>query len=307
MIKKRSAIPMQKITPHLWFDKEAEEAAELYTSIFKDSRITNTATLHNTPSGTVDLVSIQLLGQEFRLISAGPFFKFTPAVSFLVACDSKDEVDALWRELSKGGSALMEVGAYPFSERYGWTQDRYGLSWQLMFTGEREAEQKIIPTLMFVGEQCGRAEEAINFYTSVFHDAKVGHIFRYGKNEEPEKEGTIKHAGVAFEGESFAVMDSARAHNFSFNEAISFIVHCDTQEEIDFFWSKLSADQKAEQCGWLKDKFGLSWQIVPTIMDEMLTDKDQTRLARVTEAFLKMKKFDIAKLKEAHGQARPAA
>jgi predicted 3-demethylubiquinone-9 3-methyltransferase (glyoxalase superfamily) len=307
MIKKRSAIPMQKITPHLWFDKEAEEAAELYTSIFKDSRITNTATLHNTPSGTVDLVSIQLLGQEFRLISAGPFFKFTPAVSFLVACDSKDEVDALWRELSKGGSALMEVGAYPFSERYGWTQDRYGLSWQLMFTGEREAEQKIIPTLMFVGEQCGRAEEAINFYTSVFHDAKVGHIFRYGKNEEPEKEGTIKHAGVAFEGESFAVMDSARAHNFSFNEAISFIVHCDTQEEIDFFWSKLSADQKAEQCGWLKDKFGLSWQIVPTIMDEMLTDKDQTRLARVTEAFLKMKKFDIAKLKEAHGRARPAA
>jgi predicted 3-demethylubiquinone-9 3-methyltransferase (glyoxalase superfamily) len=307
MIKQRSAIPMQKITPHLWFDKEAEEAAELYTSIFKDSRITNTATLHNTPSGTVDLVSIQLLGQEFRLISAGPFFKFTPAVSFLVACDSKDEVDALWRELSKGGSALMEVGAYPFSERYGWTQDRYGLSWQLMFTGEREAEQKIIPTLMFVGEQCGRAEEAINFYTSVFHDAKVGHIFRYGKNEEPEKEGTIKHAGVAFEGESFAVMDSARAHNFSFNEAISFIVHCDTQEEIDFFWSKLSADQKAEQCGWLKDKFGLSWQIVPTIMDEMLTDKDQTRLARVTEAFLKMKKFDIAKLKEAHGQARPAA
>jgi predicted 3-demethylubiquinone-9 3-methyltransferase (glyoxalase superfamily) len=298
---------MQKITPHLWFDKEAEEAAELYTSIFKDSRITNTATLHNTPSGTVDLVSIQLLGQEFRLISAGPFFKFTPAVSFLVACDSKDEVDALWRELSKGGSALMEVGAYPFSERYGWTQDRYGLSWQLMFTGEREAEQKIIPTLMFVGEQCGRAEEAINFYTSVFHDAKVGHIFRYGKNEEPEKEGTIKHAGVAFEGESFAVMDSALAHNFSFNEAISFIVHCDTQEEIDFFWSKLSADQKAEQCGWLKDKFGLSWQIVPTIMDEMLTDKDQTRLARVTEAFLKMKKFDIAKLKEAHGRARPAA
>lgn len=298
---------MQKITPHLWFDKEAKEAAELYTSIFKESKIKNLTTLHNTPSGTVDLLTIELLGQEFRLISAGPLFKFTPAVSFLIACDTKDEVDALWNELSKGGSALMELGEYPFSERYGWTQDRYGLSWQVMFMGEREIKPSITATLMFVGEQCGRAEEAINFYASVFHNTKVGHILRYGKNEEPDKEGTIKHADVALEGESFAVMDSARTHNFTFNEAISFTVHCDTQEEIDYYWAKLSAERKAEQCGWLKDKFGLSWQIVPTIMDEMLNDKDKAKVSRVTEAFLKMKKFDIAKLKEAYGQGRSAA
>jgi len=298
---------MQAITTHLWFDKEAKDAAALYTSIFKDSKIKNTATLHNTPSGTVDLLTIELLGQEFRLINAGPLFKFTPAVSFLVACDTKEEVEALWNELAKGGSALIELGEYPFSEKYGWTQDRYGLSWQVMFMGDRKIEQKITPTLMFVGEQCGKAEEAIKFYASVFHDAKIGHILRYGKGEKPDKEGTIKHAGVSLEGESFAVMDSARAHNFTFNEAISFMVHCDTQEQIDYFWSKLSADPTAEQCGWLKDKFGLSWQIVPTVMDEMLSDKDQSKLARVTEAFLKMRKFDIAKLKEAYGQARSAA
>jgi predicted 3-demethylubiquinone-9 3-methyltransferase (glyoxalase superfamily) len=298
---------MQAITTHLWFDKEAKEAAALYTSIFKDSKIKNTATLHNTPSGTVDLLTIELLGQEFRLINAGPLFKFTPAVSFLVACDTKEEVEALWNELAKGGSALIELGEYPFSEKYGWTQDRYGLSWQVMFMGDRKIEQKITPTLMFVGEQCGKAEEAIKFYASVFHDAKIGHILRYGKGEKPDKEETIKHAGVSLEGESFAVMDSARAHNFTFNEAISFMVHCDTQEQIDYFWSKLSADPTAEQCGWLKDKFGLSWQIVPTVMDEMLSDKDQSKLARVTEAFLKMRKFDIAKLKEAYGQARSAA
>ena len=298
---------MQTITPHLWFDKEANEAAKLYTSIFKDSRIKSTATLHNTPSGSVNLLTIQLLGKELRLINAGPLFKFTPAVSFLVACDTKDEVDTLWNELSKGGSALMELGTYPFSERYGWTQDRYGLSWQVMFMGDRKAEQKITPTLMFVGEQAGRGEEAINFYASVFHNAKVGHILRYGNNEEPDKAGTIRHGGVSLEGESFAVMDSARAHNFTFNEAISFMVHCKTQEEIDYFWAKLSADRKAEQCGWLKDKFGLSWQIVPTIMDEMLNGKDQAKLARLTDAFLKMKKFDIAKLKEAYGQGRSAA
>jgi predicted 3-demethylubiquinone-9 3-methyltransferase (glyoxalase superfamily) len=297
---------MQTITPHLWFDKEAKEAAEFYASIFKGT-VKNTATLHNTPSGTVDLLTIELLGQEFRLINAGPLFKFTPAVSFLVACATKEEVDALWNELSQGGSALMEVSNYPFSERYGWTQDRYGLSWQLMFMGDREIKQKITPTLMFVGQQCGRAEEAINFYSSVFHDAKVDHVLRYGRDDKPDKEGTIKHAGVSLDGESFAVMDSARAHSFTFNESISFMVHCDTQEQIDYFWSKLSAEPKAEQCGWLKDKFGLSWQIIPTVMDEMLCERDQSKLARVTDAFLKMKKFDIGKLKEAYGQAKSAA
>jgi predicted 3-demethylubiquinone-9 3-methyltransferase (glyoxalase superfamily) len=95
-------------------------------------------------------------------------------------------------------------------------------------------------------------------------------------------------------------MDSAREHKFAFNEAISFIVPCDTQEEIDYFWGKLSADPKAEQCGWLKDKYGLSWQITPTIMNEMLGGRDQERIARVTQAFLKMKKFDIDALKRAY-------
>src|SRR5437667_9277622 len=293
---------MQKITPHLWFDKEAKEAAEFYTSIVKDSEIKSRITLHNTPSGTVDVVTIKLLGQEFTLISAGPYFKFTPAVSFLVACNTKEEVDGLWKKLSEGGSALMALGEYPFSEKYGWTQDRYGLSWQVMFIGDREVKQKITPTLMFVGEQCGKAEEAVNFYASVFHNAKVGDILRYGKNEEPDKEGTIKHVAFTLEGQELAAMDSAREYNFTFNEAISVMVHCDTQEAIDYTWGKLSADPRAEQCGWLKDKYGLSWQIVPTVMDEMLKDKDKKKMARVTEAFLKMKKFDIAKLKEAYGQ-----
>lgn len=293
---------MQKITPNLWFDKEAKEAAGFYTSVFKHSLIKDTATLRNTPtpSGTTDIVTIELLGQEFTLISAGPLFKFNPSVSFLVACRTLDEVDALWGKLSEGGKALMELGVYPFSERYGWVQDTYGLSWQLMFAGERETRQKITPTLMFADNQSGRAEEAINFYATVFHDAKVGDILRYSKGEEPDIEGTIKHAAFTLEGQEFAAMDSARVQGFAFNEAISFIVSCETQEEIDYYWGKLSADPKAEQCGWLKDKYGLSWQIVPTIMEEMLRDKDVEKLARVTEAFLKMKKFDIKALKKAY-------
>ena len=291
---------MQKITPHLWFDKEAKEAAQFYTSVFEDSKIKSTATLHNTPSGSVDIVTIELLGQEFTLISAGPLFKFNPSISFLVACKTKNDVNALWVKLSEGGTALMELGEYPFSERYGWVQDRYGLSWQVMSMGGRKTTQKITPTLMFVGKQSGKAEEAINFYATVFHNAKVGDILRYSKGEEPDKVGTIKHAAFVLEELEFAAMDSAREHDFAFNEAISLIVHCETQEEIDYYWGKLSADPKAEQCGWLKDKYGVSWQIVPTIMDEMLRDKDEERIARVTEAFLKMKKFDIEVLVKAY-------
>ena len=291
---------MQKITPHLWFDKEAKEAAQFYTSIFKNSVIKNTTVLHNTPSGSVDMLTIELSGQEFMLISAGPYFKFTPAVSFLVACETKEEVDALWKKLAEGGTALMELGEYPFSERYGWTQDRYGLSWQVMYMGNRPVKQKITPMLMFVGDVCGKAEEAINFYVSLFHEAKKGDLTRYNKGEEPDKEGTVKYGEFMLEGQNFVAMDSAHKHNFTFNEAVSFIVHCDTQKEIDYYWEKLSADPKAEQCGWLKDTYGLSWQIVPTVMDKMMKENDAQKIDRVTKAFLKMKKFNLEELKKAY-------
>ena len=292
----------QKITPHLWYDNNAKEAARFYISIFKDSKIKNMTTLHNTPSGTVEIFTVELLGQEFTLISAGPLFKFNPSISFLVVCPTKEEVDELWKKLTEGGgTTLMELGEYPFSEKYGWVQDKYGLSWQVIYMGERKTKHRIIPTLMFVGKQYGKAEEAINFYASVFEDAKVGDILRYSKGEEPDKEGTVKHASFMLEGQEFAAMDSAREHNFAFNEAISFIVHCETQKEIDYYWEKLSAYSEAEQCGWLKDKYGLPWQIVPNLMDKMLNDDNDTKkIARVTEAFLQMKKLDIAKLKEAY-------
>ena len=291
---------MQKITPHLWFDREALEAAGFYISVFKDSTQNSTTKLHGTPSSRVDIVSIDLMGQEFTLISAGPFFKFNPSVSFLVACREKSDVDMLWEKLSEGGSALMELGQYPFSERYGWVQDRYGLSWQIMFMGGYDIKQNITPTLMFTDKQWGKAEDAINFYASVFRDSEVRDILRYRKGEEPDRVRTIKHASFRLGGMEFAAMDSARVHDFAFNEAISFVVHCETQDEIDYYWERLSADPQAEQCGWLKDRYGVSWQIVPTILEQMLRDQDGEKVARVTEAFLKMKKVDIEALVRAY-------
>jgi predicted 3-demethylubiquinone-9 3-methyltransferase (glyoxalase superfamily) len=299
---------LPKITPHLWFDSQAEEAAKLYTSLFKDSaigRITRYTKagfeIHDQPEGKVMTVEFDLAAQRFTALNGGPVFTFTPAVSFLIACKTNDEVDFLWDKLSLGGAVLMELGEYPFSGRYGWTQDRYGLSWQVMAMGERPLTQKIIPTLMFVGDVSGKAEEAIRRYASIFKNARVGDIDRYRTGEEPDRAGTVRHAGFTLEGQEFAAMDSAYPHAFGFNEAQSFMVGCETQAEIDDFWDKLSegGDPKAQQCGWLKDRYGVSWQVTPNVLGEMLRSPDRDKVERVTAAFLKMKKFDIAELTKA--------
>lgn len=195
----------------------------------------------------------------------------------------------------------MALDQYPFSERYGWIQDKFGLSWQLILTNpEGEERPEIVPSFLFVGNNCGNAEAAMQFYLSVFKNAKQGHIARYPKGMEPDKEGTIMFSDFCLENQWFVAMESAHEHHFRFNEAISFIVHCDTQEEIDYYWEKLSAVPEAEQCGWLKDKFGISWQIAPREMDEMMSGGTPEQLARVTKAFLKMKKFDLQELRRAY-------
>jgi predicted 3-demethylubiquinone-9 3-methyltransferase (glyoxalase superfamily) len=177
--------------------------------------------------------------------------------------------------------------------------DRFGLSWQLSYRAGSPIGQKIIPTLMFAGEVCGKAEEALSFYASVFREARAGDIFRHDPGAEPNRPDMVKHADFWLAGQEFAAMDSALEDGFYFNEAISFMVYCDGQEEIDHFWGKLSARPEAEQCGWLKDRYGLSWQILPRAMDEMMGTGSPEQLARVTAAFLAMKKFELAALERA--------
>jgi predicted 3-demethylubiquinone-9 3-methyltransferase (glyoxalase superfamily) len=300
---------MQKIIPHLWYDKEAKQAAELYTSIFPDSRITNITTLHDTPSGDADTVSFELAGQPFMAISAGPYFKFTPAISFHVNCKTPEEVDELWKKLSEGGMVMMELGEYPFSKKFGWTTDKYGLSWQIGVSGNPSFTQKITPVLMYVGPVAGKAEEAINFYTSVFAEgnkdapSKMNMAMRREKDEGPEKKGTLQYGSFTLMGQEFGAMDSALDHKFNFNEAVSLLVPCDTQDEIDFYWKKLSAVPESEQCGWLKDKYGVSWQIASSQMFEMMQKGTPEQVSRLTQTFLKMKKFNIAELKRAYEKA----
>jgi predicted 3-demethylubiquinone-9 3-methyltransferase (glyoxalase superfamily) len=298
---------MQKIVPHLWYDKEAKEAAEFYVSLFPDSKITNVTVLKDTPSGDADVVSFELAGQKFISISAGPLFKFNPSVSFILNYDpSKDKnarknLDAAWEKLSQEGTVLMPLDKYPFSERYGWIQDKYGLSWQLILSDpEGEDAPFITPSLLFTDSIYGKAEEATDYYISVFKNSKRGLLQRYPKGMEPDKEGTVMYTGFMIENQSFAAMDSAREHNYGFNEAVSFMVNCDSQKEIDYYWEKLSADPRSEQCGWCKDKYGLSWQVTPSALGEMLSKGSREQVDRVTKAFLPMKKFDITALEEAY-------
>ena len=298
----------QKITPHLWFDKEAREAAEFYTNVFPESKITNTSMLHDTPSGDTEIVSFEVWGHKFMAISAGPLFKFNPSVSFMVNFDpsiianARGKLDEVWNKLCDGGQVLMALDKYPYSERYGWVQDKYGLSWQLILTDPKgDARPIIIPSLLFVQDAYGKAEYAIRFYTSVFKDSKMGTMARYESGQEPGKEGTVMFADFQLLDTWFAAMDGAGEHHFSFNEAISFLVSCNDQTEIEYYWGKLSAVPEAEQCGWLKDKFGVSWQITPAAMNEMLTNGTREQVDRVTQAFLPMKKLVIADLEKAYG------
>ena len=266
---------MKTVTPYLWYNTQARDAAEFYAQAIPRSRILRSTVLTGTPSGSVEMIVADIAGTRFDFMAAGPHTSFTPAVSFLLACESPDEADTLWEELSGDGTVMMELGPYDFSRRYGWVADRFGVSWQVMLTGELPVHGRLTPTLMFTGEVAGKAEEAIRFYTSLFPDSSVHEILRWSGSTTSDPDGTVKHASFSLTGMPFAAMDSAHPHPFGFSEAISFMARCDTQEEIDSLWQQLSAEPDAEQCGWLKDSYGVSWQIIPAVLDDMLFDGDR--------------------------------
>ena len=240
------------------------------------------------------VVMFESAGQKFMFLNGGPHFKLNPSMSFYVVCETVEEVDKAWQSLLEGGTVLMLLDKYDWSEKYGWVQDKFGVNWQLSAGKMNEERQKFSPTLMFANSQAGKAEQAIQFYTSVFENSSVVGIMRYSASD-PDVEGTVKHAQFRLRERIFMAMDSSFPHSFSFNEAVSFVVDCETQEEIDYYWGKLSAVPEAEQCGWLKDQFGVSWQIVPTILEKLMSDP--ARSERVVNVFMQMKKFDIEKLK----------
>ncbi|HLG79007.1 MAG TPA: VOC family protein [Ktedonobacteraceae bacterium] len=289
---------MQKIVPSLWFDDNAEEAVHFYTSLFNDSHI-GTVTRYGAegpgPEGTVMVMTFQLAGQDFMALNGGPIFTFTPALSFFVNCETESAIDELWHRLADGGTILMGLDTYPFSKKFGWVTDKFGVSWQLNLASRA---QKIVPFFLFVGQQHGKTEEAMHFYASLFKRSRILTIERYSTGQA-EPEGTVMHAVFSLDGQEFMAMESSRNHPFTFTHALSLLVNCETQAEVDELWEKLSAGGTTEDCGWLQDKYGVSWQIVPTVLGELMQDADPERTARVQKAMLQMKKIDIAALQDA--------
>jgi predicted 3-demethylubiquinone-9 3-methyltransferase (glyoxalase superfamily) len=293
---------MQKLTPNIWFNNDAERAAQFYASVFGNASVGDVSR-YDRPNDaaswqgeeSVLTVAFEIEGTKFMGLNGGPQFRPNPSISFLVLCDTKEEADGLWANLSQDGSVLMELGKYPFSEHYGWTADTYDVSWQLMLADDHYPfRHKVTPTLMFVGDVCGLAEDAMQFYASVFPESKVGDIARYPAGMEPDKEGTVMHGAVTLAGQEFSTMDSARTHRFSFNEGVSFIIDCEQQREIDYFWDKLTADGGTESmCGWCKDKYGVSWQVIPRTLPRLIKNES------AMQAMLQMKRIVLADLEKA--------
>lgn len=284
---------MQKITPFLALDGTCDEAMSTYASLFNDGEVIERVHMDNFgPEGdsTMTLGTVRIAGLEIRAGDFGPAFTITPAISFFVECESAEEVDTLWNALIEGGQVRMELGEYPFSPRYGWLQDRFGVNWQL---SQSDTPQKITPCMLFVGDQYGRAEEAMQRYTQVFDDASIGDIARGEKDQ-------IVYGAFRLAGQDFIAMEDDSDHPYTFTEGVSLWVDCEDQAEVDRYWNALTANGGEESmCGWLTDPFGVSWQIIPRRLTELQADPDKEKSARVTQAMLRMRKIEVDTLEEA--------
>lgn len=267
----------------MWFNGNAKEAVDFYLSVLPDAKVIATshypkskeeglADFQLNMAGKVLTIDFEIMGFRFVAINAGPEFTPNPSISFFITLDSKEEIDALWGKLANGGKELMALSKYPFSEYYGWVQDKYNVSWQLILNNpEGDKRPKVMPSLLFTQDKNGKAEEAIAFYASVFKNSKTGQLVRRTEDDPMAKAGTLAFGDFAVESAWIAAMDGGEGHDFTFNEGVSFLISCKDQDEVDYFWEKLTADGGEESvCGWLKDKYGVSWQVAPANMEELM-------------------------------------
>lgn len=282
----------QKIVPWLWFDNKLQEASDFYISAFNNASIKEMETM---PDGKLLVGSFIIRGREIYGMDAGPEFKFNPSISFYVNCASEQELDLLWNKLSEGETILMEYQKYDFAEKYGWLQDKFGVSWQLILGGEK---QLLAPLLMFANQNFGRAQEAMDFYTRIFPNSSIDSVSKYQDEANSDK---INHAEFKLCGLDFMAMDALGEHKFGFNEAISFCIDCEDQEEVDKYWRELTADGGKESvCGWVYDKFGVCWQVTPKRLNELMSDPDKEKANRVMQCMLGQKKIIIEELEKAY-------
>lgn len=294
----------QRIVPNLWFDGRVEDAIGFYTTTFPGSIVLRTShfaeasqDLHLSTPGDIQSVEFQVEGLRFIILNGGSLYTMTPSVSFIVYRTEVDQVDQLAATLGEGGKVLMPVGSYPFSARYAWVQDKFGVSWQIMLA---DSAHDATPALLFSGEHAGQAEEALSYYAETFPGSVINDLVRYPAGADPEREGTLQLGQITVDEHRLSAMDSAQPHDFAPSLGISLVVECSSQEEIDHYWKRLSAVPEVEQCGWCQDKFGVYWQVAPIELGDMLSVGTPEQVEAVTTAFIQMKKFNLAALRRAY-------
>ena len=270
----------------LWFDKNAKEAADFYKNTFSEFEPISENPL---------AINYRIYGRRFMHLNGGPGYPINPSISFFLNINNEEEIQKIWDILMQdGGSILMPLNTYPWSAKYGWCADKYGVNWQIMMGHNSCAI--FAPNFMFTGANNGKASEAIDFYTQLFPKSEI-QFKQFYEKEEQDIEGNVKYSQFLLNGQVFHAMESSMPDMQPFNEGVSFVITVDNQEEIDYYWDHLVLDGQPGRCGWLKDKFGVSWQIVPSNLGKLMSNPDTA--PKATYAFLQMSKFVIADLEKA--------
>lgn len=267
------------IYPALWFDNQALEAFEFYCSVFPNCMILE----HNQT-----VVKASLSNQCFIGINGGPYFLPNPAISFTVICDSREEINALWQKLILGGASIIDLGHYSWNAYYGWVQDQFGYTWQLQLGNSGKTQQRILPNLLFCGMHQNQCSQALQYYKKIFPEFQRHQLLRYPSGD---LEGKIQNSIFSLNHLKFIAKDSPHKHIFDFNESVSFVIPCKTQQEIDYYWNYFTEHGSESWCGWCKDVFGISWQVIPNNLAQILASHPEAY-----SALTRMKKIIIEDL-----------
>ncbi|MEJ5996975.1 VOC family protein [Corynebacterium sp. H130] len=285
-----------KIVPNIWCNGNARELAEFYSQVFRNTAITGSQQypteglpdFQQHMAGKDVTVDIDIDGLPITLINADDTFRPNPSLGFMVNFDqaqfedATDYLDQAYEQLKEGGRVLMELGEYPFSKRYAWVEDKAGVSWQLIMTRpENDPRPHIIPAFMFCGDAQGKCAEAVDYYCDVIPNSAVGRRVMY-----PHNPAEVMFSEFQLAGQWFTAMDSGVPQDFGFTGGVALLINAKDQEEIDYLWSKLAAQE--QPCGWCIDKFGVAWEVIPENFGELMAHPDSY------SAMMGMKKIVIA-------------
>lgn len=276
----------QKIYPCLWFEKEALEATDFYFKVFGEAQM-----LHKNDF----VATFEIKGSKMMAINGGPHYKKTPAVSYFVYCGGDAEIERIYTMLTEGGMIMMPLGNYPWSRRYAFIEDKYGTAWQLDVDDVNNS-QKIVPCLLFVNEKNKLAGEAVDYYTGIVKESTILFKSMYGPGQQMPEE-VVLFAQFKLHHVIINATRSTMKHDFDFTPGNSLVIECSTQEEIDYYWDQLGSGGQYSRCGWLTDRYGHSWQIIPDFLSAATSDPETAHA--VIQAFMSMTKFEIEPLKEA--------